>query len=283
MIRRVICAMMLCIMIFAFAGCGNTASGNYTDSVQEQTGTEEETSRKNDDMIIRITAGDHVITATFYDNAAGKALWDKLPLTLPMMNLYGREMCYRFGAGGLPEHDAEDMGYEIGDISYWPPAGSLVILYKQNGEVFEQQPIGHTDDDISFFDGMPDTDIIFEKVDKSEPEKRMIMKIGETEVPVTWEENASVDELETLLPLTIQMSMYGGFEQVGSVGQNITCDDVRITTEAGDIVLYSGNQIVVFYGSNSWSYSRLGHVDLSQGDMEKLLSNGDVEITLSAE
>ena len=81
-----------------------------------------------------------------------------------MMNLYGREMCYRFGAGGLPDNDAADIGYEIGDISYWPPAGSLVILYKQNGELFEQQPIGHTDDDVSFFDGMPDTDVIFEKV-----------------------------------------------------------------------------------------------------------------------
>ena len=117
------------------------------------------------EMVIRITAGEHVITATLYDNAAGRALWDKLPLTLPMMNLYGREMCYRFGAGGLPEDDAEDTGYAIGDISYWPPAGSLVILYRQNGEVFEQQPVGHTDDDISFFDGMPDTDITFEKLE----------------------------------------------------------------------------------------------------------------------
>ena len=118
-----------------------------------------------DRMRITITAGDHVITATLYDNAAGRALWDKLPLTLPMMNLYGREMCYRFGAGVLPDDDAADTGYEIGDISYWPPAGSLVILYKQNGEVFEQQPIGHTDDDISFFDGMPDTEIAFDKAE----------------------------------------------------------------------------------------------------------------------
>lgn len=114
-------------------------------------------------MIITITAGAHTITATLYDNAAGRALWDMLPLTLPMMNLYGREMCYRFGAGGLPDDDTADTGYEIGDISYWPPAGSLVILYKQNGEVFEQQPIGHTDDDVSFFDGMSDTDISFER------------------------------------------------------------------------------------------------------------------------
>ena len=102
-------------------------------------------------------------SAVLYDNAAGRALWEKLPLTLPMMNLYGREMCYRFGAGGLPEDDTADTGYEIGDISYWPPAGSLVILYKQNGEVFEQQPIGHTDDDVSFFDGMPDMDILFKR------------------------------------------------------------------------------------------------------------------------
>ena len=120
---------------------------------------------QTEEMLVCITAGDHVITAKLYDNAAGRALWDMLPLTLPMMNLYGREMCYRFGAGTLPTEDAMDAGYEIGDISYWPPAGSLVILYKQNGEVFEQQPIGHTDDDISFFEGMADTDITFEKAE----------------------------------------------------------------------------------------------------------------------
>lgn len=67
-------------------------------------------------MLITITAGDHVITATLYDNAAGRALWDRLPLALNMMNLCGREMCYRFGAGGLPEDDAADTGYEIGGM-----------------------------------------------------------------------------------------------------------------------------------------------------------------------
>ena len=111
----------------------------------------------------------------------------------------------------------------------------------------------------------------------------MRMYIGETEVPVTWEENASVEELKTLLPLTIQMSMYGGFEQVGSIGQSITRDDSQVTTSSGDIVLYSGNQIVVFYGPNSWAYTRLGHVDLSAEEMSELLSNGNVEITITLE
>lgn len=234
-------------------------------------------------MNITITAGEHVITAVLYDNAAGRALWDKLPLTLPMMNLYGREMCYRFGRGGLPDEDAKDTGYRIGDISYWPPAGSLVILYKQNGEVFEQQPIGHTDDDISFFEGMPDTDILFEKAGDDGKETKMVLKIGDTEVPVMWEDNESVRALKDLLPLTIRMSMYGGFEQVGPIGQSIVRDDHQTTTNAGDIVLYSGNQIVIFYGSNSWAYTKLGHVDLSTEILTGLLGQGDVTVTIYEE
>ncbi|MBR4394197.1 MAG: hypothetical protein IKT07_09290, partial [Oscillospiraceae bacterium] len=114
-------------------------------------------------------------------------------------------------------------------------------------------------------------------------EVKMILKINETEVPVTWESNDSVEELKGLLPLTIQMSMYGGFEQVGPIGQSIARDDQQTTTRAGDIVLYSGNQIVVFYGSNSWAYTRLGHVDLTEQEMAELIGNVDVTITISIE
>ena len=118
--------------------------------------------------------------------------------------------------------------------------------------------------------------------DETETEQAVMrLSIGETEVPVTWEENASVDELRALLPLTIDMSMYGGFEQVGPIGQSIVRDDQQITTDYGDIVLYSGNQLVIFYGSNSWAYTCLGHIDLSQEEMAELLGNGDVTITLT--
>ena len=78
------------------------------------------------------------------------------------------------------------------------------------------------------------------------------------------------------------MSMYGGFEQVGALVTDLPRNDVQTTTSAGDIVLYSGNQIVMFYGSNSWAYTRLGKVtDTSSDEMAELLGNGDVEITLS--
>lgn len=110
------------------------------------------------------------------------------------------------------------------------------------------------------------------------------MKIGDEPVAVAWEDNESARGLKELLreqPLSIQMSMYGGFEQVGSLGTSLTREDERTTTQAGDIVLYSGNQIVVFYGSNSWAYTRLGRItDKSAGELEELLGNGDVTITL---
>ncbi|MBQ6427229.1 MAG: hypothetical protein IJK03_00490, partial [Oscillospiraceae bacterium] len=91
-------------------------------------------------------------------------------------------------------------------------------------------------------------------------EKSLRLLINGTPVSVGWEENESVEALARLAaaePLTVQMSMYGGFEQVGSLGSSLPRNDVQTVTQAGDIVLYAGNQIVVFYGSNSWAYTRL--------------------------
>ena len=127
-----------------------------------------------------------------------------------------------------------------------------------------------------------------QKKTESEGDETMLqMKIGNTDVAVEWEENESVEALKDLCgdrQLTIQMSMYGGFEQVGSIGQSLPRNDSQTTTQAGDIVLYSGNQIVVFYGSNSWAYTRLGHIsDKSAQDMAELLGNGDVTITIAGE
>ena len=115
--------------------------------------------------------------------------------------------------------------------------------------------------------------------------KTLTLKISGREVPVTWENNDSVTALSELSSdgLTVNMSMYGGFEQVGSLGSSIPRNDKQTSTSYGDIVLYQGNQIVIFYGSNSWSYTRLGHINLSRGEMTDLLSDGDVTINLKYE
>ena len=122
------------------------------------------------------------------------------------------------------------------------------------------------------------------QAEEVQQEKVLEMKIAGTPVTVAWEDNEAVAALKEYCRdqiLTIPLSMYGGFEQVGSIGTSLPQNDVQTTTQSGDIVLYSGNQLVVFYGSNSWAYTRLGHItDKSQDELTSLLSNGDVSITL---
>ena len=113
----------------------------------------------------------------------------------------------------------------------------------------------------------------------------LTMKINGEIVSVEWENNESVSALKELAsesPITIQTSLYGGFELVGSINHSLPKNDERITTQAGDIVLYSGNQLVVFYGSNTWAYTRLGHItDKTPSELTALLGNDNATITIS--
>ena len=113
--------------------------------------------------------------------------------------------------------------------------------------------------------------------------KTIELKIGNTIVDVNWLDNDSVKTLKELAKdgLTISMSMYGDFEQVGSLGKTISSSDTNITTSPGDIVLYSSNQIVIFYGSNTWSYTKLGHISLTKSELTELLGEENVTITLT--
>ena len=112
---------------------------------------------------------------------------------------------------------------------------------------------------------------------------KLTLRIDGIEVDVIWADNDSVKALKNLAEdgLTINMSKYGGFEQVGSIGSTLPSSDTRITTNPGDIVLYSSNQIVIFYDSNTWSYTKLGHINLSKSELTDLLGDKDVVITLN--
>lgn len=111
----------------------------------------------------------------------------------------------------------------------------------------------------------------------------LTLKINDIEVDVIWTDNDSVRALKNLAKdgLTINMSKYGGFEQVGSIGSTLPSSDTRITTNPGDIVLYSSNQIVIFYDSNTWSYTKIGHINLSKSELIDLLGDEDVVVTLT--
>ena len=113
----------------------------------------------------------------------------------------------------------------------------------------------------------------------------MKIQVGDAVFSATLEENEAVASFVEMMrenPVSIQMSDYSGFEKVGSLGTSLPASNSQTTTHAGDIVLYNENQIVIFYGSNSWSYTRLGHVDDLTG-WEEALGSGDVTVTFSLE
>ena len=100
-------------------------------------------------------------------------------------------------------------------------------------------------------------------------------------------DNAATQTLVAALQegdITYEAHDYGGFEKVGALGRSLPTSDTQTTTQAGDVILYSGNQIVLFYGSNSWSYTRLGRMEYSsQAELESFLKagQGNVMVKLS--
>lgn len=109
-------------------------------------------------------------------------------------------------------------------------------------------------------------------------EMKMNVQIGDYNFTATLESNTAVEELVEMMkegPVTIEMDDYSGFEKVGPLGKSLTTSNSQTTTHAGDIVLYSGNNIVMFYGSNSWSYTRIGKID-DLTDWEKALGSGSI-------
>lgn len=136
-----------------------------------------------------------------------------------------------------------------------------------------------------------DSDTIPSKVESEEiplpepkvEEKLLELTINGMVIDVQWEDNETVTELLTIAketPIVISTTLYGGFEQVGSLPQSFPRNDAQMTAEPGDIVLYSGNQLVVFFGTNSWSYTKIGHINLSEDKLKELLGEDTAVIEI---
>ena len=116
-----------------------------------------------------------------------------------------------------------------------------------------------------------------------EKEIKMTLSIDNQELDVYWEDNDSVKAIKGILPLSINMHQYGGFEQTGSIGQSIVRNDSKINVVPGDIVLYGGDAISVFYENSSWSYTRLGHINLNNSELNALLNKPSVLFVIKGE
>lgn len=152
-----------------------------------------------------------------------------------------------------------------------------------DGNFFENE--NDPNDSVSDVENGNDSTEDTTKGDEEMSIKEMYIYVNEHKLTVTLAENVAVKELVKILQnddITYTASDYGGFEKVGSLGRSLPTDNSQITTSAGDVVLYSGNQIVIFYGSNSWSYTRLGKISgYSNSELRSVLGSGNVNIRLS--
>ena len=149
----------------------------------------------------------------------------------------------------------------------------------------ESQSSGSASDKVQEFQAAEDEAAEQNVKEEETMDRKMIVEVGGKHFTATLEDNKAADTLVEMMqedPVTVQMSDYGGFEKVGDLGTELPTSNRQTTTQAGDIVLYQGNQIVIFYGSNSWSYTRLGRIDDLTG-WETALGDGDATVTFALE
>lgn len=113
-----------------------------------------------------------------------------------------------------------------------------------------------------------------------------VLKMNDRVFSVEWEDNDAVAALLELAdgqPLTVSLQDYGEFEKVGRLPKSLPAEDIQLQTQSGDIMLYQGDKLVIFYGSNAWAYTRLGSIQDVQS-LEQLLSeSSDMDITIEQE
>ena len=124
-----------------------------------------------------------------------------------------------------------------------------------------------------------------ESVGQNEEEKMIYADTGRAVLEIEPADNSSADAFVALLEqgnVTVSMRDYGDFEKVGSLGSSLPTNDESITTEPGDVILYQGDQITIYYDTNTWDFTRLGKVrNLSQEELKEALGEGDVTVEFS--
>ena len=243
---------VLAVLMLVLCGCG----GSYSEITQEEAA--QMMQDEPDCLIVDVRRPDefaegHIAGAI---NVPNEEIGEEMPAQLPDTEQVLLVYCRTGRRSKEASQKLADLGYtnvyEFGGINTW------------EGDIVTEE----TEDEVK------------QAYD-------MQMKIGDTEVEVKWEQNEAVDALAALNAgdwHEYPLSMYGGFEQVGALGSELPSDDVQTDTSAGDIVLYQSSQIVVFYGENSWAYTRLGHItDKTAQELRELLGNGDVTISIRAD
>ena len=132
---------------------------------------------------------------------------------------------------------------------------------------------------------MNDVEDWYNSLPLEKADQKLQITVGDTVLTATLADNSSAEAFAELLKqgaVTVDMHDYGSFEKVGELPETLPRNDERITTEPGDIILYLGNNITIYYDVNTWNFTKLGHIDnITQDELKSILGDGNVSITFS--
>lgn len=219
--------------------------------------------------------------------------WDGETSTVTLTGTAAEETAQSAGAG--VEMAVEDNMVTVSNA----PAGSMLItafyrdnalsdvkLYPGSGTITADISQGMASADVAkiFLWDMETLQPLTETMEATMTNKIFIAVNGHT-LTATLADNSSAQALVELLreaPITIEMQDYGNFEKVGGLGATLPRNDEQITTQAGDLILYQGNQITIYYDTNSWNFTRLGKIDdITQSELKEILGAESVTVTFS--
>jgi len=241
------------IIIFSTKAAAPAQSGSYTHISQE---TAKEMMQKNDGHIVvdvrrqdEFESG-HIPGAVCIPN---ESISTQKPKELPDFD----QIILVYCRSGRRSKEASQKLYEMGYRNVYEFGGIL----DWTGEITKQKT--------------------------PEPTPVLVVDTGKKKFYATLEDNSSAKALIEKLsaePLTLDMSDYGGFEKVASLPYSLPRNDTKITTSPGDIILYNGNSITVYYGENTWSFTRLARIgNVSKSDLLEALGPGSATVSFYLE
>ncbi len=254
---------------------------------------------------VTLTVNGKSVPAEFNSTSAAKAVIAQMPFTISFTPS-AVDYC---GSLGFISYEQKDVhaGWANGDIIYMTNGNWFSIFSGgQNSVVPGNVTLGHISDeylgDVKAWKEQGSVQITFElavndeeqnSLDTYETESVMEgdmmtsinLTINNQVLTAELANNTSAEALVELLqdgPLTINMRDYEKMEKVGSVGTSLPTNNEQITTEAGDLILYMGNALVIYYAPNSWNFTRLGKIqNVTADELKEILGDGDVTVTLS--
>lgn len=242
---------------------------------------------KENTVNITLTVGDIVIPAELNDTEAAKDLLSRLPYTVKV-NRGSVDLCGDIGEALKYDDDDFQDGWEYGDFM-WMPDGNWFVIFTDGIETYGQGEwlvLGHMGEEWEQLKDLKGSvEIRIDLAEAKNMDKTILLQVGEKVRTATLNDNPSAEAFRALLekgPISIDMHDYGNFEKVGPLGTSIVRSDEQITTKPGDIILYMGSEITVYYAENSWNFTLLGHVDDATGEnMREFLGQGNPTVTFS--